>query len=291
MFFIIYNCKDLGTSFFSSNPLAFTKKCCTFANGTNIINMEKEYIKQHGREFMVNGIRKMGFLGVILLCSIGVSLAQGKESETRYYRHEISLGIGGSDLETGWSDDYAGGLMNKFGLVSLKGGYNGVAYEWNDNYNLDGGGLLYLNYYYHLNHTVAFGCYLGIFNASEILGFPEDYFYDNHQNTNIRRGYTDIKGHSIFLMPSAKLSWLNNRWCSLYSKLSAGLHFQSLYLDSEALSEEEIAPYDKSHVSLAYSVVPFGLEIGKRNIRWFMEVGIGSNTNFITGFSYRFGRY
>ena len=80
-------------------------------------------------------------------------------------------------------------------------------------------------------------------------------------------------------------------WCSLYTKLSAGLHFQSLYLDSKGLSKEEIAPYDKSHVSLAYSVVPFGLEIGKRNISWFMEVGIGSNTNFITGFSYRFGRY
>ena len=101
--------------------------------------MEKEYIKQHGREFMVNGIRKMGFLGVILLCSIGVSLAQGKkESKTRYYRHEISLGIGGSDLETGWSDDYAGGLMNKFGLVSLKGGSNGVVYEWNDTYSIGG---------------------------------------------------------------------------------------------------------------------------------------------------------
>ena len=253
--------------------------------------MEKEYIKQHGREFMVNGIRKMGFLGVILLCSIGVSLAQGKkESKTRYYRHEISIGIGGSDLETGWSDDYAGGLMNKFGLVSAKCGSDGVVYEWNDTYSIGGGGLLYLNYYYHLNHTVALGGYLGIFNASETLGFLEDY-NNNLQNANIRRGYTDIKGHSVFLMPSAKLSWLNNRWCSLYSKLSAGLHFQSLYLDSEGLSEEEIAPYDKSHVSLAYSVVPFGLEIGKRNIRWFMEVGIGSNTNFITGFSYRFGRY
>ena len=252
--------------------------------------MEKDNIKQHGRDFIVNDIRKIGFLGVILLCSIGVSLAQDKkESKTRYYRHEISIGIGGSGLETGWSDDYAGGLMDKFGLVSLKGGSDGVADEWNDTYSLSGGGL-YLNYYYHLNHTVAFGCYLGIFNESETLGFPEDY-NNNHQNANIKRGYTDIKGHSIFLMPSAKLSWLNNRWSSLYSKLSAGLHFQSLYLESEGLSEEEIAPYDKSHVSLAYSVVPFGLEIGKRKIRWFMEVGIGSNTNFITGFSYRFGKY
>ena len=97
--------------------------------------MEKENIKQHGRDFIVNGIRKIVLLGGIFLCSIGVSLAQEKkESKTRYYRHEISIGIGSSDLETGWSDDYAGGLMNKFGLLSLKGGSNGVVYECNDTY-------------------------------------------------------------------------------------------------------------------------------------------------------------
>lgn len=45
--------------------------------------MEKVNIKQHGRDFIVNGIRKIGFLGVILLCSTGVSLAQEKkESKT-----------------------------------------------------------------------------------------------------------------------------------------------------------------------------------------------------------------
>lgn len=45
--------------------------------------MEKDNIKQHGRDFIVNGIRKIGFLGVILLCSTGVSLAQEKkESKT-----------------------------------------------------------------------------------------------------------------------------------------------------------------------------------------------------------------
>lgn len=41
MFFIIYNCKDLGTSFFSSNPLAFTKKCCTFANRKTLLIWKK----------------------------------------------------------------------------------------------------------------------------------------------------------------------------------------------------------------------------------------------------------
>ena len=270
--------------------------------------MQKDNIKQHGRDFIVNGIRKMGFLGVILLCSTGVSLAQEKkESKTRYYRHEISMGPGLTGMRTGWSDDYVSGLMDEFGLISGTGGMHGFVYEGNYELGFSTKWGFYANYYYHINHTVAIGGYLGIWKAGKWMGFPYDSSYDepyiphygNHyddteyipERPNIRRGYTDIKGHSVFLMPSAKLSWLNNRWCSLYSKLSAGLHFQSLYLDSEGLSEEEIAPYDKSHVSLAYSVVPFGLEIGKRKIRWFMEVGIGSNTNFITGFSYRFGRY
>ena len=254
--------------------------------------MEKENIKQHGRYFIVNGIRKMGFLGVILLCSIGVSLAQEKESETRYYRHEISIGPGLTGMRTGWSDDYVSGLMDEFGLISGTGGIGPyLNFDGNDELGFSTKWGFYANYYYHLNHTVAIGGYLGIWKADKGLKWPYDESEYIPERPNIRRGYTDIKGHSVFLMPSAKLSWLNNRWCSLYSKLSAGLHYQSLYLDSEALTEEEIAPYDKSHVSLAYSVVPFGLEIGKRNIRWFMEVGIGSNTNFITGLSYRFGRY
>ena len=78
--------------------------------------MEKVNIKQHGRDFIVNGIRKIGFLGVILLCSTGVSLAQEKkESTTRYYRHEISMGPGLTGMRTGWSDDYVSGLMDEFG--------------------------------------------------------------------------------------------------------------------------------------------------------------------------------
>ena len=86
--------------------------------------MEKENIKQHGRDFIVNGIRKkIVFFGVILLCSIGVSLAQvKKESETRYYRHEISMGPGLTGMRTGWSDDYVSGLMDEFGLISGTGG-------------------------------------------------------------------------------------------------------------------------------------------------------------------------
>ena len=121
-----------GIQLFSSNNWLSRKNVVPLQTEQTIINMEKEYIKQHGREFMVNGIRKMGFLGVILLCSIGVSLAQGKkESKTRYYRHEISLGPGLTGMRTGWSDDYVSGLMDEFGLISGAGYMDGFIYEGN----------------------------------------------------------------------------------------------------------------------------------------------------------------
>lgn len=40
-----------------------------------------------------------------------------KESKTRYYRHEVNIGIGGIGVRSGWSDDYERNVMNRFGLV------------------------------------------------------------------------------------------------------------------------------------------------------------------------------
>ena len=44
------------------------------------------------------------------------------EKSTRYYRHELSVSIGGVDVRSGWSDDYENTVMNRFCLVVGKGG-------------------------------------------------------------------------------------------------------------------------------------------------------------------------
>lgn len=215
------------------------------------------------------------------------------ESKTRYYRHEVNVSIGGIRVRTGWSNDYERSVMNQYGLVVGKGGMShgpgtGIVYEWDDGPDLrNDNALKAVSYYYHFNHRIAVGGIFGGCRVSDWLGYPEVYKPGEIQKT----GYTDVKGTSLFLMPSVKWSWLNNRWCSLYMKVTAGFHYQSLYLDSETIPKEQTDEFDKSHLSLGYYVTPFGWEIGKQKVRWFIEFGLGSNTNFQTGLIYRFGRY
>lgn len=218
---------------------------------------------------------------------------QAKKSKTRYYRHEINVSIGGIGVRSGWSDDYENNVMDRFGLVVGKAGFGqgpgtGILYEWKDKPDLGRyNPLKAISYYYHLDHRIAVGGLFGFCNVIKWLGYPVVDKKDEIQKT----GFTDVKGTSLFIMPSAKWSWLNNRWCSLYMKVSVGLHYQSLYLDSETIPIEQTDEYRKKHLGFACYVTPFGWEIGKQKVRWFMEIGVDSNTNLQIGLTYRFGRY
>ena len=233
-------------------------------------------------------MRRLSVLAMALIMFATSYADEPKESKTRYYRHEVNVSIGGIRVRSGWSNDYERTVMNKFGLVVGKSGSNGVWYEWEDEPDLgNNNALKAVSYYYHFNHHIAVGGLFGGCRVRDWLGYPAVYRKDETQET----GFTDILGTSLFLMPSVKWSWLNNRWFSLYIKATAGFHYQSLYLDSETISKEQTDEYDKSHLSFGYYVTPFGWEIGKQKVRWFMEFGLGSNTNFQMGLTYRFGRY
>lgn len=216
-------------------------------------------------------------------------------SKTCYYRHEVNVSIGTIGVRSGWSNDYERSLMNQFGLVVGKTGMShgpgtGIVYAGDNDPDLRrGNALKTVNYYYHFNRRIAVGGLFGGCRVRDWLGYPE--VYKPKPGEIQKTGYTDVKGTSWFLMPSVKWSWLNNRWCSLYAKATAGFHFQSLYLDSEAIPKEQTDEYDNSHLSLGYYVTPFGWEIGKWKVRWFIEFGLGSNSNFQTGLTYRFERY
>ena len=227
-------------------------------------------------------------LSFAILVELHTVAQEPNESKTRFYRHEVNVSIGGGRVRSGWSDDYEQSVMNRFGLVVGRAGDGEVIYEciYNPDLGTDNP-LKAISYYYHIDHHFAFGGMFGYCNVKDWLGYPESYKPGEIQKT----GYTDVKGTSLYLMPSVKWSWLNNRWCSLYMKATAGFHYQSLYLDSETIPNEQTDEFDKSHLSLGYYVTPFGWEIGKQKVRWFMEFGLGSNANFQTGLTYRFGRY
>ena len=238
------------------------------------------------------------FLSIICLFLGTHSIASNPpESKTRYYRHEVNVSIGGVGVRSDWSNDYERSVMNQFGLVAGKYGEShgpgtGIYYEWDDGPDLGNeNALKAVSYYYHFNHRIAVGGLFGGCRVKDWLGYPKVYTKDYMPGEIQKTGYTDVKGTSLYLMPSVKWSWLNNRWCSLYMKATAGFHYQSLYLDSETIPKEQTDEFDKSHLSLGYYVTPFGWEIGKQKVRWFMEFGLGSNTNFQTGLTYRFARY
>ena len=231
---------------------------------------------------------------VILLdvmgCGLKLFASNQKESKVRYYRHEVNVGIGYSTVRTGWSDEYEKSVMDRFGLVVGMGGQDGVIMQSKGHPNLRQNtpyiSYISLGYYYHLSHNWAVGGYAGYLKENDWLGYPKIYNDKEYQ----KRGYTDVKGTSLFMMPSVKWLWMNSRWCSLYSKASAGFHYQSLHLDSEILTNEETQEFKKSHMGFAYVITPIGWEIGKRNIRFLMEFGLGSNSNLRIGIVYRFGR-
>ena len=233
-------------------------------------------------------------LFVIILFLFASSFAQEpKESKTRYYRHEVNVSIGAISVRSGWSNDYENEVMNRFGLVvgSQGGGHGpgtGIVYQWEDKPKLGTDNpLKAVSYYYHFDHHIAVGGLFGFCNVQDWLGYPEVYKQGETQKT----GYTYVNGTSLFFMPSAKWSWMNNRWCSLYMKASAGFVHQSLHLDSETIPKEQTDEFNKNHLSLGYYITPLGWEIGRQKVRLFMEFGLGSNTNFQMGLTYRFGRY
>ena len=239
---------------------------------------------------MVNSNMKYIVISFFLISAISAFASEPEKTKTRYYRHEISISIGGSTVRSKWSDSYEYDVKDAFGNYK-RNGTNVLLYKWEHNEGLKTRNVLKtVSYYYHLDNSAAIGVLFGFCNVQYELGYPE--FYELELSIgNMKKGYTDVRGTSFFLMPSFKGTWLNNSWCSLYAKVSAGVHIQNLYLDSDLIPAEQKDDYNKSHMDFAYCFTPFGWEIGKQKVRWYVEFGLGSNSNIQTGLIYRFGRY
>lgn len=234
------------------------------------------------------------FISLSLLCIITFA-SNPKKSRTRYYRHEVNVSIGGINPSNSGSDSYERKLMDRFDLVPSKGSFGDGLVAWSDgDPNLrTASTLLTLGYYYHINKHIALGGYFNYAKVEDELGWEEPYIYDTINGYPISwTGFSYVKGKSFFLMPAIKFSWLNNRWCSLYSKASCGINYQTLKFESEVIPQRMVENLSKNNnVRFAYTFTPFGWEIGKQKVRWFIEWGLGSNSNVKMGLSYRFKRF
>lgn len=245
-------------------------------------------------------MRRIDLIAITLLFVSSSFAQEAKESKTRYYRHEVNVSLTGMFMPRSQWDDYE------------KKVYQTMVYErdHDNGYSLFGpsssGSLI--SYYYHLNHRIAIGAMAAFTTYHSSLrndyripvATSYEYWDSKEQITNVvyKNEYTtqnisagEIKEKSFFLMPSLKWSWLNNSWCSLYMKASVGLHYQQKEANVKKIPLKNDDDLDESKLRFAYLATPFGWEVGKQNVRGFLEFGLGSNTNLQIGLTYRFGRY
>lgn len=208
-----------------------------------------------------------------------------KEGKTKFYRHEISASISYGDclLHVGWGEDYlysalsqaASDYKNITGMpLYYKGGDSW--FDFHNNY--------VLSYYYNFNRHISVGLVLG---GSSL---KDTNHYTAYAAEWIDNGATTVKGSTFFLMPSVKLRWLNNSWCSLYMKATGGILYQCVSIDPNTVPIENASNYKESRKKLAHYITPFGWEVGKSNVRCFMEIGFGTKPNIQVGLTYRFDR-
>ena len=103
--------------------------------------------------------------------------------------------------------------------------------------------------------------------------------WENHEKGD---KFTDHL-YCISLMPSVRFSWLNTKYITLYSGLSAGC----LVTTGSRFSPTENAAYEETNVHLAGQLTAVGIQGGK-NWYGFAEVGVGVQGFVKAGFGYKF---
>ena len=245
-----------------------------------------------GRKFVKDSISCLLFL-----YSLSATASGQEEKCVSYYRHEVNVGVGAVFLHSSQYKPFDERIRAVFPVGSISYlSFDGVP------------GGVHLGYYYHLNERfsvgimAAFLSYEESYDCYEIeVEVPVGEYWDVINKKLVKEYQTEketvhkspgyIKESSTLLLPSFKWNWVNCRWCSLYSKVYAGVHFQKFKFKSDIFPVEKTSKYDENKTYFTYAVTPIGWEIGRRNIRWFAEFSVGSNVNIQTGLTYRFGRY
>lgn len=187
-------------------------------------------------------MKKLMILAAMLAAVVSAN-AQVKE-----LRHEIGVtyGIGYSIIGDGIG----------VGLSSIITGY--------DLENDKRFGSLSLEYYYHLKPRFAIGL-VGCFST--------------FSNDLVDKGTYQVDGTRkrtyVTVMPSIKYYWVNNEHFGFYSKLAAGVMFDT---DTYKPSNNKINSGNKNSETSGYfgfQISPIGLEAGSKNVRGMVEFGFG----------------
>jgi hypothetical protein len=133
-------------------------------------------------------------------------------------------------------------------------------------------GPIGVEYYYHLSPVVAVGG-VGVYAGCKAID----------EKTN----QTDLSETYITLMPSMKFNWLRKKHFGMYSALSAGVLSASIS-GNEAAKRADSEAKDETITSFMFQATALGIEFGGRNIRGFVEAGLGEKGTLCGGLRYKF---
>ncbi|MBR1682228.1 MAG: outer membrane beta-barrel protein [Bacteroidaceae bacterium] len=144
------------------------------------------------------------------------------------------------------------------------------------------------HYMYHFNDRLALGGLLSCCTTYEARVTRSIYEapstpQDRWRLVEERNG--DILGNYFSLMPMVKYTWLISKRVQLYSKVGLGGDVQWFRLQGAGCGTHNDVKFQ-----FGYQVTPVGIEFGKKTVRFFMEVGYGSEGIMMVGVNCHLGK-
>lgn len=143
------------------------------------------------------------------------------------------------------------------------------------------------SYEHHLTNWLYVGISASYFHRSYDV-WEADISRNDHGWAMSKR-YRQVGNNSIYdiaILPTMKFNWFRKKYCTIYSRLSAGCvyHHENLTVqkDVDYLEDETWG-----RTSFQYQVSPLGLEVGSLHFRLFGELGLGA-TGFQAGIRIRY---
>lgn len=187
-------------------------------------------------------MKRIAFLMIAALVFCGNINAQDKE-----IKHEIAVSLGGMS-NSNWIDAFE----------NIGGAIAGARFD-GDKFI----GPFSAEYFYHLNNKFSVG---GIFCYGQL---KEDVYMDglkNPKSGKLTNGYFTV-------MPAVKYDWVTTENIGLYTKAGAGITFRSE--DVKFDDNSRYSDFSDSEVHINWHLSLIGFEAGSRNLRGFVELGVG----------------
>lgn len=137
-----------------------------------------------------------------------------------------------------------------------------------------------LRYYYHMDEHWAVGLQLG--RVGYYTHYAKNSADGKEQDANLLL-------HSPYLMATTKYYWKPTGVVSLYSKGGIGVQCRHLYFRAYK-NQADNRFFDEKKWLPAFQFSPIAIEVGRRNFRFFTELGYGTEGFLSFGITYHFKR-